>query len=83
MTAGNIDHIDRRLQGPEADDRDNLAVACKLCNFIKGKYIPKGDTRAERLDDARRYVLAGRAKKQARLDAILLVVRGQQLAACN
>ena len=74
IDAWNIDHLDPTVSGPEADALDNTTVACKLCNFAKRDYQPKGDTKAERLADARRLVLLRRAEKQARLDEVVQLV---------
>ena len=69
-----VDHIDPTVRGPERDAQENTAVACKLCNFIKRAYNPKGDTKAERLDSAKGRVTEGRQRKQAVLDALVQAV---------
>jgi len=76
----NIDHIDPTVTGPERDALDNTAVACRLCNNIKRRYRPQGSTLAERLADVKRYVLIGRAQKQARLDAVVQLVTAYRAA---
>jgi len=47
-----IDHI-----VPSAgDSAENTAIGCCHCNSIKNKYKPNGNTREERIADARKYV---------------------------
>jgi len=75
-----IDHIDPTVTGPERDALDNTAVACRLCNSIKRRYRPNGSTKVERLADANQYILAGRAKKRARLDAVVQLVTAYRAA---
>jgi hypothetical protein len=65
------DHIDPKSGDGERDTVNNLAVACKLCNFVKRTYKPKGTTREERIADAWRHIQVGRAKKENTLAGIV------------
>ena len=48
-----IDHIEPK----GGKSRENKAVACHYCNCIKGnRYEPKGNTREEKIADARQYI---------------------------
>jgi len=51
-----IDHIDP--QGGESDE--NKAVACRECNCLKRNDKPNGNTRDERIADARKLVQSRR-----------------------
>lgn len=49
-----IDHLVPAV--PPDERNENKVVACYECNSIKRQYMPQGDTLAQRLADARRYV---------------------------
>jgi 5-methylcytosine-specific restriction endonuclease McrA len=58
-----IDHIT-----PGAGDiAENCALACRTCNHLKHAYRPLGNTRAERIADARRVVQERRDAKASEL----------------
>lgn len=62
-----IDHII-----PENDESDeNKAVACRECNCLKSTYKPNGNTREERIADARKYVQARREGWREGFDRII------------
>ena len=42
---------------------DNIVIACRLCNYVKRNYAPKGETRIERIADAWGFIQTGRARK--------------------
>jgi HNH endonuclease len=74
MDRWNIDHIDPTLLGPEREALGNLAVACKLCNFVKRRYRPSGNTRDERIADAKARISEGREQKtKALADSVRLI----------
>lgn len=58
-----IDHI---IPSGE-DSLDNYALACQTCNHLKRNYLPSGDTRDERIADARREISKRRSHKLAEL----------------
>ena len=47
-----IDHIIPLTSGGD-ESGENKAVACSVCNQVKGKYLPTGNNREERLAGAR------------------------------
>lgn len=49
------------------DSLDNYAIACQTCNHLKHNYVPAGETREERVRDARREVARRRSNKLAEL----------------
>lgn len=57
------DHLVPQSAGG-GEDEPNLVLACKPCNFIKGKYVPLGATREERIQDTRSYVTRGLQRKE-------------------
>jgi 5-methylcytosine-specific restriction endonuclease McrA len=65
------DHIQPTSKGGEQDAADNLVIACKLCNFVKGNHPPAGATRDERIADARKHIQKGLATKQNTLARIV------------
>ena len=62
-----IDHI--VPSGGESEE--NKAVACVHCNCLKGKYMPNGNTREERIADARKYVQARREEWREQFDQVM------------
>lgn len=54
---------------------ENIVICCRTCNFLKRSYVPSGDTRAERVADARRYVQERRSSHEARIAAMRMLVR--------
>jgi 5-methylcytosine-specific restriction endonuclease McrA len=64
-----IDHLH-----PKSDARDdaleNLVLSCKLCNWLKMAYIPRGTTRDERIADAWRYIQPRLAKHRERWEKV-------------
>ena len=65
-----VDHI--VPGGP--DSLDNYALSCHTCNHVKHRYEPVGNSRSERLEDARREVLARRQTKQLELDKLRSII---------
>jgi 5-methylcytosine-specific restriction endonuclease McrA len=54
------------------NDLDNMVNACRDCNVLKGQYVPKGDSLAERRADAKRFVESRRhARAETNLPGIL------------
>ena len=39
-------------------------LSCKVCNYIKGEYSPKGNSRQEQIEDASRYIAQGLRRKE-------------------
>lgn len=70
-----IDHVIPSSKGG-IHEYDNMAVSCKTCNFLKRDYFPTGETRNERLADARRHVQVLRVMREAELSQIRELVRG-------
>lgn len=76
------DHIIPVTRGG-TNHRDNIALACKLCNFMKRDWVP-----AERLDPlkdreaaieaVKAHLRTPRAKKQIELDKVRTVVEAAQ-----
>jgi len=48
------------------ESMDNLVNACKDCNNLKGRYLPRGQTPSEKLQDARNWVERRRTTRTAR-----------------
>jgi len=65
-----VDHI---IPGGE-DSLENYALACHTCNHLKHHYVPSGDTREERVTDARREIGRRRSSKVAELQKLRSVV---------
>lgn len=70
-----IDHVMPSSKGG-IHEYDNMAVSCKTCNFLKRDYLPTGETRNERLADARRHIQELRVMREAELSQIRELVRG-------
>jgi len=70
-----IDHVIPSSKGG-IHEYDNMAVSCKTCNFLKRDYLPTGETRNERLADARRHVQELREMREDELSQIRELVRG-------
>lgn len=74
-----LDHIHPTSRGG-SDDRENLAVSCKTCNFIKRSWAPPTDviasdsSRDARSKLAREYVLARRGIKAAEVARVRQLV---------
>jgi 5-methylcytosine-specific restriction endonuclease McrA len=58
--------------GPETPE--NYALACHACNHLKHRYVPSGESRAERLEDARKEVCRRRSSKLAELQKLRSVI---------
>ena len=69
------DHIIPLSRDGETE-KENLAVSCKTCNFIKRDYLPLGSTREERIADARRLIQIERATKLKSIAAMRSLVFG-------
>lgn len=65
-----IDHI--VPGGP--DLLENYALACHTCNHLKHSYAPIGETREERLKDARQVVQQRRQKKKIELEKLSQII---------
>jgi 5-methylcytosine-specific restriction endonuclease McrA len=55
---------------------ENTVACCRACNFLKHMYSPTGNSREERIADARRYIHEKRALREVELARIRLWVRG-------
>lgn len=53
----------------------NIAVCCKTCNWLKNAYAPIGETRLERITDARRYIQQRRLRYEAEVAEIRDLIR--------
>jgi len=73
--AWQIDHVVPSSKGGK-HEYENMAVCCKTCNFLKRDYFPIGETRDERVSDARRHIQELRAAREAELVRIRELVRG-------
>ena len=68
-----VDHI--VPSSKKGDDHfDNLALACKTCNFMKRNRTPAGATRGERIADAARHIQLARAEKLREIADVRSVV---------
>jgi len=65
-----IDHV---IPGG-GDALDNSALACRTCNHLKHTFMPTGNTREERISDARREIDRRRSEKVAELQKLREVV---------
>ena len=65
----NCDHIVPLSRGGD-NDAENLVSCCRTCNALKRSYVPIGNTRPERIADARRYIQEKRKNQETRLAAI-------------
>jgi hypothetical protein len=65
-----IDHIIPVGQGGD-ESKENKAVACGECNTLKGKYVPVGNNREERIADARRLIRERRQRSRSVFDKIM------------
>jgi 5-methylcytosine-specific restriction endonuclease McrA len=70
-----FDHIKPESHGG-AHTFENTLACCWPCNHLKGAYVPKGETRAARIDDARDYVKARRSTREAAVAKLRLYVCG-------
>jgi 5-methylcytosine-specific restriction endonuclease McrA len=50
-----LDHVAPLGRGGSRGD-DNVVIACRDCNGLKGQYVPNGVTAAKRIADAKRKV---------------------------
>jgi hypothetical protein len=50
---------------------DNKAIACVYCNDLKGRYIPVGTCREERIADARQHVQGKRERWRNHFDEMM------------
>jgi 5-methylcytosine-specific restriction endonuclease McrA len=70
-----LDHIIPQCHGGEHTE-ENTVACCRACNFLKHMYKPTGNSREERIADARLYVQKQRASREAGVAKIRLLVRG-------
>lgn len=68
-----FDHIIPSCSGGEHTE-DNTVACCRACNFLKQSYEPSGDTREERIADARRFITEKRLLREAEVAKIRLLV---------
>jgi len=59
-----LDHIIPECHEGEHTE-ENTAACCRACNFLKHMYKPTGNSLAERIADARRYVNELRLRREA------------------
>ena len=76
-----IDHIIPLKSGGDPTDPDNLAVACKQCNWdFKARWDPRTETesdatRTELIDGVRRYIKERKAESEKELERVRSIVR--------
>ena len=70
-----IDHIIPQFRGGEHTE-ENTVACCRACNFLKHMYEPKGNSRDERIANARSHVKQRRLLREAEVAKIRLLVRG-------
>ena len=70
-----FDHIIPECCGGEHTE-ENTVACCRACNFLKHVYSPIGSSREERIADARRHIKEKRSLREANLDKIRLLLRG-------
>ena len=58
-----LDHIYPKSKGG-SNEASNLAAACVTCNALKWDYVPAGETRAEQIADAARYIAEQRKTEE-------------------
>lgn len=68
------DHVVPISKGGAEEDFENLALACKTCNFMKLDHMPNGETREQKIDNARRRVMTLRARKHREIAEVLEIV---------
>lgn len=68
-----LDHIYPTSLGGE-EDYENRAVCCRTCNLLKRDYEPTGNTREDRIADARRHVQQLRFRYDAELTEIRFLI---------
>src|SRR5437899_2954155 len=71
-----IDHVYPSAKGGK-HEYENMAVCCRTCNFLKRDYVPSGNSRNERVADARREIQVRCAQREAELSKLRLLVRGK------
>lgn len=64
-----MDHIVPQSRGGE-HLYENIAICCTTCNFMKRAYLPEGDTREEKIADAKRFIMQSRNQKLTELNHI-------------
>lgn len=59
---------------------DNVVIACRDCNRLKGRYMPEGETFQEKIEDAKRKVDECRSRRTAenRHDLLERLIRDRQ-----
>ncbi|HLY74437.1 MAG TPA: HNH endonuclease signature motif containing protein [Planctomycetota bacterium] len=67
------DHLKPQSSGG-GDEEANLVLSCKVCNYIKGEYSPKGNSRQEQIEDASRYIAQGLRRKEDYFDKVKALV---------
>jgi 5-methylcytosine-specific restriction endonuclease McrA len=70
-----FDHVIPLSRGGE-DGLENIVTCCRTCNQIKLSYLPIGNSKEERVADARHYVKDRRLQKDSEVAKIRLLVRG-------
>jgi CRISPR/Cas system Type II protein with McrA/HNH and RuvC-like nuclease domain len=71
-----IDHI-RPVSKGGSSEIENLAAGCTQCNNLKWDYAPMGNTRAEQITDATKYIQAKRDQEIVRWQEFRASVREQ------
>jgi 5-methylcytosine-specific restriction endonuclease McrA len=69
-----FDHIIPQSLGGEHTE-ENTVASCRTCNLLKHAYSPTGDSREERIADARRHVTEKRLLYEANVAKVRLLVR--------
>ena len=84
-----IEHIIPECCGGDSTE-ENTAISCRNCNWIKGTRLPIGNSREERIADARHHVKQERlrledeaTKRLAEVTKIRLLIRGDLPIAHN
>lgn len=73
-----LDHITPLSAGGE-HAFENIAVCCRTCNLLKSTYVPNGKNRTEQILDTREHIQTLRARHEAELNEVRMLVRGGRL----
>jgi len=68
-----LDHIVPQSRGGE-NTEENTAACCRTCNSLKSSYLPTGNSRVERIANARNHVNERRLQREADVSKIRFFV---------